>query len=239
MSRTLAQIEKDGYDTLTEEEINNINTAVLSLGNAVNNKWPKEMGEASDLLLRTYGWHLRLWMHPDDLVPFIKQGTDAVDRYFIKKLRWAAFRLRWQAVRRFPDRRKTINSAFKAHWRGDYQASVPLMLMLSEGIFRELTGEDLFAKKKTPKMANNTKLNQNKKTVPLMTHIINSLSNGDVIGLRFTGDEYAKFPNVLSRNKILHGADVDFGTKLNAYKALSQFEFVVEIVYAALTGSKI
>lgn len=239
MGRTPAQIAKEGYDTLTQEELNNINSAMRLIHDAVNNQWPKQLGEASDLLLRTYGWHLRLWMHPNDLVPFMKEGDEAVNQYFIKKLYKASFRLRLQAVKRFPSRKKMINKAFIAHWLGNYTVSVPLFLMLSEGVFRELTGEDLFSKKQKPKVLSVAKQNPNIKIIPLMTHIINAVSNGDIIGLRFAGDEYLKFPNVISRNKIIHGADPNYGTKVNAYKALSQFEFVMESVYAALTGAKI
>lgn len=235
---TLAQIKKDGYDTPTEEEISNFNNTILLLYNAVHYKWPKEWGEAFDVLLRNYGWHIRLWMHPNDLIPFIKLGDDKVDQYFIKKLRWAALRLRWQAGKRFPHRRKMINSAFNAHWQGNYLASIPLFLILSEGIFRELTGEDLFAKKTKSKMANVVKQNQNVNFMPMMIHIIDAASNGDIIGLRFSDDEYLRFPNVLSRNKILHGADYEYGNKVNAYKAISQFEFVIESVHMAFTGKE-
>ena len=65
-------------------------------------------------------------MLPSDLIPFIKQGDDAVDKYFIKKLRWATFRLRWQSIKRFPHRKKMIDCAFKAHWQGNYLASIAL-----------------------------------------------------------------------------------------------------------------
>lgn len=239
MSRTFAQIEKDGYDTLTEEEIASFKNTMLLMHDAVHHKWPKEFGEAFDIFLKNYGWHIRLSMHPNDLIPFIKQGDHVVDHYFIKKLRWATFRLRWEAVRRFPHRRKMINSAFTAHWQGNYLASIPLFLILSEGIFRELTGEDLFAKKPKSKTVNVVKQKQDIKIIPMMTHIIDAVSNGDIIGLRFSNDEYLRYPNVLSRNKILHGADHTYGTKVNAYKAISQFEFVIESVHMTLTGKEI
>lgn len=238
MSRTFAQIEKDGYDTLTEEEISCFKSTLLLFHNAVHHKWPKEWGEASDVLLRNYGWHIRLWMHPNDLIPFIKLGDDEVDKYFVRELRWAALRIQWQAGKRFPYRRKMINSAFIAHWQGNYLASIPLFLILSEGLFRELTGEDLFSKKPKSKIAGVVKQRQDLIVVPMMTHIIDAVSNGDIIGLRFSNDEYLRYPNVLSRNKILHGADYAYGNKVNAYKAISQFEFVTESVHMALTGKE-
>lgn len=234
MGRTLVQIEKDGY--VTEEEAKIFMKSWALINDAVNNKWPKEMSEAFDIFLKNYGWHIRLSIHPNDLIPYILKGEDVVDKYFIKKLRLATFRLRWQAIKRFPHRRKMINSAFLAHWKGNYMASIPLFLMLSEGIFRELTEEGLFAKNPKSKMASVVKKKQDVQITPLMAHIIDAVSNGDIIGLRFSNDEYLKYPNVLSRNKILHGADGNYGTKVNAHKAISQFEFVIESVYMALTG---
>ncbi|HTM98541.1 MAG TPA: hypothetical protein VL088_07360 [Pedobacter sp.] len=237
MGRTLAQIEKDGY--VTEEEASSFMKTLALIDEAVNHKWPKEMSEAFDVFLKNYGWHIRLWIHPNDLIPYILKGEDVVDKYFIKKLRLATFRLRWQAVKRFPHRRKMINRAFLAHWQGNYWASIPLFLILSEGMFRELTGENLFAKNPKSKTASVAKKKQNIQITPLMSHIIDAVSNGDIIGLRFSNDEYLKYPNVLSRNKILHGADSNYGTKVNAYKAISQFEFVIESVHIAFTGREI
>lgn len=239
MSRTLAQIEKDGYDTLTDDELQFLQQSGLLLRDALDNKWPREYGEAFDLLLMTYGWHLRLQMHPNDLIPFMQKGNLAVDDFFINKLRWASFRLRLQAIKRFRNRKKMINSAFKAHWKGGYLVSIPLFLMLSEGIFRELTGEDLFTKKQKSKMASAAKRKQGGRIPPIMTHIVDAASNGDIIGLRFSDNQYLKFPNVISRNKIMHGADYAYGTRINAYKALSQFEFVMESVYIAFTDANI
>lgn len=234
MSRTLAQIRKDGYNTLTEEEINDFHNIISLFQEAIHHKWPKQWGRAFDIVLKDYGWHIRLWMHPNNLILYIKMGNEEVDRYFIKKLRWATWGLRFQALKRFPHRKRMINTAFYAHWQGNYVASIPLFLILSEGIFRELTGENLFAKKPKSKLAKIIDSDENKKIIPMMTHIIDAVSNGDIIGLRFSDDEYLRYPNVLSRNKILHGADHTYGTKVNAYKAISQFEFVVESVHMAL-----
>ena len=86
--------------------MNSFKKTILLLHDDVHHKWPKEWGEAFDVFLRNFGWHIRVWMLPSDLIPFIKQGDDAVDKYFIKKLRWATFRLRWQSIKRFPHRKK-------------------------------------------------------------------------------------------------------------------------------------
>ncbi|MFD2556303.1 hypothetical protein [Sphingobacterium tabacisoli] len=222
---------------MTEDEFVTFKETLLTIDDALNNRLPKEFGDAYDIFLRDYGWHMRLEEHPNKLIPFMLRGNKAIDRHFIRQLRWSLFFLWTKATRRFPKRRKMINSAFKAHLRSDYTASVPLFLILSEGIFRDLCGEDLFTKGKKSKMENFTKRNPDLRIFPLISHIIDAVSNGDIIGLRFSDEESLKYPNVLSRNKILHGADLSYGTKVNSYKAISQFEFVVENVYKAVTNS--
>jgi len=238
MSRTLAQLKKDKYENLTEEEISSFKEVWSILHNAVNNTWPNQYKEAFDNFLKHFGWHIRLDMSTDDLIPFIKKGSNAVDDFFIKQLRHDRSAIRRQACEKFPHRKEMINSAFNAHSKRNYLQAVPLFLMLSEGIFREISGLDLFSKnsKKTVFIKS---LKVDKKVTLLISHIIEAVTNGDIIGLRFDNDEYLKYPNVLSRNKILHGADYTYGNATNAYKALSQFEFVIESIYIALNDGNI
>jgi hypothetical protein len=238
MGRTLAQIKKDNFQNFTKEEIESFKQMISTLHEAVKS-WPEQYREGYEVFLKHYGWHMGLWMHPNELIPYIKQGDDAVNRYFIKKLRWSSWNIKFKACRRFPHRRKMISEAFNAHWLGNHFASIPLFLILSEGIFREMSGGDLFSKKSNTKKPTQKEdfinnLKSNEKVMPLMAYIVEAVVNGDVISLRFDNGDYLKYPNVLSRNKILHGADYEYNNKTNAFKALSQFEFVIDSVYLAV-----
>jgi len=239
MSRTLKQIEKDNYQDLTDEEINGFTQAVSTLNQAVNNTWPNQYKEAFDMFLKHYGWHIRIWMSLDELIPFIQQGNDAVDRYLIKQLRWSAYWIRRKAVKRFPNRKKMITAAFSAHFRRDYYASIPLFLLLSDGIFREVSGVDMFSRHSKSKTAFIENLKNDKKVIPMVAYIIEAVTNGEIIGLKFSNEEYLKYPHVLNRNRILHGEDPDYANRVNAFKALSQFEFMIEHLYMALNGVNI
>jgi hypothetical protein len=234
MGRTLKQLKEDDYRNLTEEEISSFTKAFSAL-KQVNDVWPGQLGQAYDVFLKHYGWHIRLDMSLDMIIPFIKQGNQAVDDYFVQHLKKDQKIIGKLALRKFPHRKEMIETAFKAHGRRNYLISVPLFLMLSEGIFREITGQDLFSKnaKKSMFMKN---LKDDKIVIPVLSHVVEAATNGDIIALRFDKDQYLEYPHVLSRNPILHGVDYAYGTITNGYKALSQFEFVIESIHMALTG---
>lgn len=216
------------------KKFNRINSLFYVFDEALYNKWPKQWGEAFSSCLEKYGWHLHLDLSNSELTPFINQEKGIIDTYFIKRLGSVLDQIESLACEHFPHRKKMINSAFKAHRDGNYIASIPLFLMLSEGVFRDLTEEDLFAKTSEPKTAKFVKKNKEKTIFPFMRSIIDAVSNGCIIGLRFSKNEdLEKYPNVLGRIRILHGADFSYDTEINAYKAISQFEFVTESVRMA------
>lgn len=237
-NRTLGQLEKDNYENLSESEkegLVNMWQAFARLVDTANNLWPQQHKQAFDLLLKTYGWHMRMWMSFDDLTPLVIKNDGSIDRYFIKSLWWSLWRIRIKAIKRFPHRKRAINLAFKAHIMGEYELSVPAFLILSEGIFREMSGGDIFAKRSKEKEHFIEQLKVNKKVPPLIPYTIEAVINGEIIGLRFSNGDDLAYPNVLHRNRIIHGVDIKYGTKVNSYKAISQFEFIIDTVYMGFT----
>jgi uncharacterized protein YeeX (DUF496 family) len=235
--RTLAQLERDNYQNLSASEQESILQLAKTFNEMIsffNNEMPKQQKEALDLLLKTFGWYIRMDMSFNDLVPFIKVGYEAVDRYFIKKIRLSKHWLKQKSIKRFPHREKSIQLAFKAHRRGEYELSIPAFLILSEGIFREMSDADIYSKQPKKKTEFLNKLKSSKKVIPFLTHLVEAGINGEIIGLGFSNEEYLKYPHVLNRNRIIHGADYQYATKTNAYKALSQFEFIIDFVYATV-----
>ena len=235
--RSLGQLRRDNYQNLTNSEregLSQISEVMSKMGKFVLNELPQQAKDAFDLFLKEYGWHIRTWMSFEELTPYIKQGHDAVDKYFIRKLWLSKWMIKRNAIKRFPKRKRAIELAFKAHGRGEFELSIPAFLILSEGIFREMSGSDIFAKRDKEKNEFLLKLKANSKVIPLMSHIIEAVVNGDIIGLRFSNEEYLRYPHVLHRNRIIHGADENYGTKVNSYKAMSQFEFITETVYMAV-----
>lgn len=235
--RTLFQLEKDNFQSLTETEkegLINLYRSTISFNHKLMYVLPKEYNEAFDIFLRNYGWHIRINMSLVELIPYIKLGNDAIDKYFIKKLKRSLSQIKRNAIKRFPHREKSIQLAFKAHRRGEYELSIPAFLILSDGIFREMTKADVFSKKSSEKIQFIEKLKNNEKTTPIMAYTIEAVINGDIIGIGFSKEGYKEYPHLLNRNRIIHGADYEFGCEVNSYKAISQFEFILENVYSVL-----
>jgi hypothetical protein len=235
-NRNLKQLKADNYENVTLAELNEVtgkNDPRLGLAERIN----RSLHLGFDLFLRMYGWHVRMNMAFDDLAPFMLKGSDHVDNWFAQSLGSDVNRIRDAALKRFPARKRLIELAFKSHRRKEYELSVPALLMLSEGIFRDLTGTDIFSKegpgnRKTPKADTVLKLKQ-RSTSSSIAHVIEAVTDGSIIGLSFSNLQDTKFPNVLHRNRIIHGYDLTYGSKINSYKALSQFEFVTESVFQA------
>jgi len=172
----------------------------------------------------------------NDLIPFIIKNDESLNEHFIKSLKKSLKGIRRVAVKRFPHRKRAIELAFQSHRRREYELSIPAFIILSEGIFREMWGNDMFTKKKKEREEFLAKLKAHEKSVPLLSSAIERVINGDIIALSFAKDDDLKLPNILHRNRILHGADIGYGTQMNAYKAISQFEFVICLIYIAYKG---
>jgi hypothetical protein len=215
---------------------------MVKFRNFAEKELPSQMREASSLLLQHYGWHIRPNMSYYDLIPSIQVGDQEVDSYMMRILASSMKEIQRIAVDRFPQRAGTINLAFKAHSRGEYELSVPAFLILSDGIFRAMSKAEIFGngqRAKTGKLEFLENLKKDNEVLSLLPFTIEAVINGDIIGLPFSKPDYLKFPNVLHRNPIIHGESIDYGTKTNSFKAISQFEFVIRFVYSAFTKGKV
>ncbi|MBC7539746.1 MAG: hypothetical protein H7281_13070 [Bacteriovorax sp.] len=243
--RPVGQLKNIPVEEWTEEEKSSsiaLAHKMVEFSKVVQNDWPQQMRDASSSLLKHYGWHVSFDIAFGSLVPLIQQGDNEVNRYMIDTISSSITEMQDLAVSRFPERAKMINLAFIAHTRGEYELSVPAFLILSEGIFRGMSQADIFgnspqAKARKKELIENLK--KDNEIISLLPYTIEAVIDGDIIGLNFSKQDYLKFPNVLHRNLIIHGESVDYGTKVNSFKAISQFQFVIRSVYMAFTKGKI
>ena len=242
--RTLSQLKKDEFKNLTELEqksIVKVSNLLQDLQHKAEHVWPKQFHDSIDIFLKNYGWYVRIDMSFAELIPFIKQGNKAVDNYFIEHFSNgdSLEHLKTLAIMRFPHRERAIQQAFNAHIGGQYELSVPAFLILSEGLFRELSGADIFSSNSKSKKEKNAFIKELQKSPIsfLMSYSIDAGTNGEILGFSFNNNkDMSTFPNVLHRNRIVHGYDTEYGTKVNSFKALSQFEFVTISVYNGVHG---
>ena len=58
---------------------------------------------------------------------------------------------------------------------------------------------------------------------------ISALKETQLLSLNF--DDAHKYPKVISRNRILHGNDLNFGSLKNSLKTISMLNFITETIY--------
>ena len=118
---------------------------------------------------------------------------------------------------RFPERAEVIRSAEEAHRQGRYILSIPVVLAQADGICKELTDVQLYARAKgTPRLAafvdsGGFEAIRASDAAPFTTPTPLVASSEERVGR----------PEMLNRHAVMHGESLDYGTQLNGCRALS------------------
>jgi hypothetical protein len=125
----------------------------------------------------------------------------------------------------FSNRSKILKKAFRAHERKEYSLSVPIFLIQADGICYESAKVSLYSKeKKKPKIAYVIEsLNVGNYTSAMLLPISRNIPLYANENER-TEPDYPK--GSLNRNQVLHGETIDYGNKINSYKAISLLSYV-------------
>jgi hypothetical protein len=128
----------------------------------------------------------------------------------------------------FPHRSNILDNTFNAHRRGDYNLSIPVFLIQTDGICNELTGIQMFTTKKgKPKTSAYADQYE-------QDSFLSALLEPFRICLPLTASEKDRklltIENYMNRHEILHGTDTNYGTELNSLKAISLINFVSTVL---------
>lgn len=118
---------------------------------------------------------------------------------------------------RYPTRSAILSIAIEAHRRGEYALSIPVLLAQADGICHEVAEGSLFRK-------------QNKR--PVLAEYVDRFAIGSLrravlapleeeLPINTSTYATARDPGALNRHEILHGINLDYGTRINGLKALS------------------
>lgn len=140
------------------------------------------------------------------------------------------------AISRFPHRAEYLKLAFLHHNNKDYISSISLMLPQIDGIFRELTEKDLFSKNK--KINSNSWLKKMKESEQesLNYFFLSPLSRDEYFGSSFK--DALEIKNFFSRNRILHGEDLELNNETKNYKVISLLLYVISNIYDTVNEDK-
>ncbi|WP_445367205.1 hypothetical protein ACH5Y9_19130 [Methylomonas sp. BW4-1] len=150
----------------------------------------------------------------------------AVDTAMIEWLDGELEHIQTRASNRFPNRSHILASAFRAHYDGQYELSIPVLMAQVEGMCLEVVGTKLFSTKKglPATRAATDRFNQM------------ALSDALLLPFRelngFTASEASRhqWPDTPNRHEVLHGIATDYGTRENSFKAISLVEYFITFV---------
>lgn len=189
----------------------------------------------SIVALAQHGWFISLEMPPSPVVEcatLVLDGEiDKVDKIMALFYRDAADKINKILNDNFPNRSNILDDAFKAHSRGEYNLSIPIFLIQTDGICNELIGIQMFSRRnKKPETA--TYANQ-------FEHdsFLSALLEPFRICLPLTASEKEienlTIETYLNRHEIMHGVVYNYGTELNSLKTISLINFVSTVLQNA------
>ncbi|MEE9279719.1 MAG: hypothetical protein V3V67_06050, partial [Myxococcota bacterium] len=126
----------------------------------------------------------------------------------------------------FPQRAKVLVKAFEAHTRGDYELSVPVLLVQADGIAQESIRIGLY-QKKNGEPATRSYVD-NLSADGFMSGFLEPLR----LALPLTAPTASRggAPVGLNRHQVLHGESVEYGTKKFSLQAISLVAYVVWVL---------
>lgn len=131
---------------------------------------------------------------------------------------------------RFPERRRILQKAFKAHDVGDYELSVPVFLAQADGIAKKNFGRSILSRKKRSEMrgeiAGIASQGLDESLLSLVLEDLPLTENTDSTKYH-AGD--------LNRHAVLHGLNTKYATKLNSFKAISFLQYAADFERATQT----
>ncbi|MDV5036579.1 hypothetical protein [Vibrio diabolicus] len=186
---------------------------------------PPKIQEAL-LLMAQHGWYLDFNMSLPSLweikTAILSGEIDDVEKAFVNYFESQLNEIENSFNSQFPNRAHIVTSALKAHRRGEYFLSIPVLLAQTDGICKEVVDQYLFMKKdKKPQTAIYVE------QIAADTYkaaLLSPLASSTPIG----ASQYEREDgfNLLNRHMVLHGESLDYGSKVNSLKAISLINYV-------------
>lgn len=172
-------------------------------------------------ILADHGWYVSNTMLVGDIfsgaLKAIRKDKKAVDYQMVKFYRAEIKSIVKNISSLYPERKLIFKEGKICHDRKNYHASTLLFLSQCDGI----CDGSMFSIKNSKQAL--------KKFLPTKQPYLNDPLT-KVRGIDSKIDEAHLFNSDLNRHKVIHGKDVNFGTEINSYKALSLLNYVCEII---------
>ena len=178
-------------------------------------------------VLAERGWFLNIDMTSSvvlKLESMVEEGKyEEVDDLLIYYFEINLEKIEAKLILNHPTRSALIKSAMNAHRRGEYELSIPVLLAQADGICMESVGYQLYSKDKkgNPKIAKYIDEIVTDKYKAAFLHPVTK-----DLPIDYSKKKRGSNFDDLNRHQVLHGESVDYGTKLNGYKAISLIYYI-------------
>jgi len=188
--------------------------------------------------LASRGWYLDPEIAaaaPTHLREAIGRGElQEVDEALMEWFRKRIDGIRGALATRHPDRAGILGKAFEAHLRGDYELSVPILLIQVDGICWDKTKLSPFTTRdKIPKIASFLKTYA---ADAYRQALLSPLMEVHPIG-QSQDDRPAGFDG-LNRHQVLHGESSSYASEVNSLKAISLLNYISWVLSRDPTGGQ-
>jgi len=172
---------------------------------------------------------------PGILVDELEGGrVDEIDAVLVEYFRDRLLAIKERLVQQYPHRATFLDKAFKAHERGEYELSVPVLLAQADGICKDCTNLLLFrGKDRRPEIA--SYVQETFAADEYRAALLSPLTEEHPISAT-EARRPADFEG-LNRHLVLHGESLTYHTEVNSLKAVSLLSYLIWVLDRDQKGS--
>lgn len=195
--------------------------------------------EAAVAAMARHGWYVD-GNHDLHQLDAFRRLIDAGETGKVDELLMSHFEDRLDAIEaalvaELPTRERILRQAFAAHRRGDYELSIPVLLIQADGACVDLTNHHFFQKSRgtqVPEVAAHIAARQEPGDALFLGPISLELpiNASEKARERIAAERGWPAWKELNRHQVLHGESVDYGTRLNSLKAISLLNYLVSFL---------
>ena len=182
-----------------------------------------ERERAALVTLVNQGWY----SDHEFTIPQLFSMVNAIEEGLVKDVNevlcdWYEERLRQIELdlsARHPHRARFFRDAFEAHKEEKYTLSVPVFLKQADGIFYELTGHQLYSRRKDKGIQKLTASLGSEAVTSGRASVVHVLSQP--LPISSSVSERRRAPDLLNRHAVLHGEDLNYDTRTQSCRAIS------------------
>lgn len=185
--------------------------------------------------LMTRGWYSISEMNLTQLIDVLEMEDEKIEVIMTDFVEQNQVEFIERAYCLFDNRKKIIESAYKAHLEGEYELSIPIFLIQADGITKEMFGESLYTKSKGSLRLSTEYDRLINEFGEDKEHEIVLSPLSQITSINMNTEEYEeyrkydKFFSPLNRHGIIHGMNLNYSTKANSLRCILLIEFLNEV----------